>query len=259
MKILVTGAASGFGAGVMAKLQDRRAEVRGIDLREGPGILVADVTSPGQVVSAVGRAIEELGGLDVLVNNAGIGGPVDAGAPPDQHALDTLDVNLLGPWRVTAAALPLLLQSHGRVINIASALSFVNVPFTAAYFASKRGLAAYSDVLRLEYGDRVGVTTVYPGYVRTPIHARSETLGFSLSEAVPEESLESVVSTIVRACYSRRARRDIATSRMTSTGIFFARHFPRGTDAVTRAHVKRLTARGSFADPEVLSRGRAIL
>lgn len=251
----MTGAASGFGAGVMAELRARGASVRGIDVDDGPDIVVADVTSPHQVTTAVAQAVGELGGLDVLVNNAGIGGPVDAGAAPDQHALDTLDVNLLGPWRVTGAALPSLVAERGRVINIASALSFVNVPFTAAYCASKRGLAAYSDVLRLEYGDRIGVTTVYPGYVRTPIHARSETLGFSLSEAVPEESLDSVVSTIVRACYARRAPRDLATGKLTAAGIFFARHFPRATDAVTRAHVKRLTAQGRFADREVLSSG----
>lgn len=259
MKVLVTGAASGFGAGVLSDLRSRGESVRGIDLRSVEDIIVADIRSTEQVRGAVDRAVTELGGLDVLINNAGVGGPVDSGAPPNDHALETLDVNLLGSWRVTAAALPTLLESRGRVINVASALAYVNVPYTAAYCASKRGLAAYSDVLRLEYGDRVGVTTIYPGYVRTPIHARSEALGFSLSEAVPEESLSAVVSSIVSACYSRRPRRDIATTRLTGAGIFFARHFPRMTDAVTRRHVRRLISSGRLGDIEVLARENALL
>lgn len=259
MRVLVTGAASGFGAGAVSVLRSRGESVRGIDIRHAEGIIVADIRSTEQVRAAVDRAIVELGGLDVLINNAGVGGPVDSGVSPGDHALETLDVNLFGSWRVTAAALPALLRSRGRVINVASALAFVNVPYTAAYCASKRGLAAYSDVLRLEYGDRIGVTTVYPGYVRTPIHARSEALGFSLSEAVPEEPLAAVVSSIVRSCYDRRVRRDVATTRMTGAGIFCARHFPRMTDAVTRRHVKRLIRNGRLGDIEALAGEEALV
>ena len=88
-----------------------------------------------------------------------------------------LDVNLLGPWRVTAAALPALRESRGRVVNVASGLAHLTVPFATAYTMSKRGVVAYSDSLRLEHGDAITVTTVYPGYIRTPIHERSAAAG----------------------------------------------------------------------------------
>lgn len=188
-----------------------------------------------------------MGGLDILVNNAGVGTPAHTGEFPDSDALETLDVNLFGAWRVTAACLPALVESRGRVVNVASGLAAVNAPFAAAYCASKRALCAYSDVLRLEHGDQISVTTVYPGYVRTPIHQRSEELGYSLSGAVPEESLHSVIRALLRACYARRAPRDLPTSLRTAAGIFFARHFPRSTDAVTRLYLQRLVQRGHFS------------
>lgn len=247
MRVLVTGAASGFGAAVSAELLGRGAYVRGIDLQPGPGIHIADLRSEEEIERVVPAAISEMGGLDVLINNAGIGGPSDAGSPPDEYAVATLEVNLLAPWRVTAAALPALLESRGRVLNVSSALAFVNVPFSAAYCASKRGLSAYSDTLRLQYGDRIGVTTVYPGYVNTPIHQRSESLGFTLAGAVPEDSLAGVVKVLADACFAKRAPRDVATSRLTKTGIFFARHFPGLTDAATRRQMKRLERRGHFS------------
>jgi NAD(P)-dependent dehydrogenase (short-subunit alcohol dehydrogenase family) len=100
----------------------------------------------------------------------------------------------------------------------------------------------------LQYGDRIGVTTLYPGYVATPIHQRSEELGFSLAEAVPEDSIADVVKAMADACYARKAPRDVATSRLTRTGIFFGRHFPRATDAATRRQIRRLQKRGHFTD-----------
>ncbi|MDQ4143707.1 MAG: SDR family NAD(P)-dependent oxidoreductase [Actinomycetota bacterium] len=248
MRVLVTGASSGFGKGVMTELRRRGEDVRGIDLQPEEGVRACDVCDPVAVEETVGGIIDELGGIDVVINNAGIGGPADAGGMPDELALRTIDVNLLGPWRVTAAALDALLESRGRVINVASALAFVSAPFCAAYCSSKRGLAAYSDVLRLEAGGRVKVSTVYPGYVRTPIHQRSERLGFSLAGAVPEESLDTVVRAIVRTCYSSRPPRDVATSRHTAAGISLARHFPRLLDALARHQMKRLARRGHFKD-----------
>jgi NAD(P)-dependent dehydrogenase (short-subunit alcohol dehydrogenase family) len=247
MRVLITGAASGFGLATADELRRRGERVQGIDLRPGTDIHIADLRDQRAVDEAVRAAIEELGGMDVLINNAGIGLPADAGAAPDEEALATIDVNLVGPWRVTSAALPALMESHGRVINVASALAHVNVPYSAAYCASKRGVAAYSDILRLEYGDRIHVTTIYPGYVKTPIHQRSEELGFHLSGAVPEESLASVVRTMVGACYAAHPKRDLATSAATRTGIFLARHFPGATYFFTKRQLERLGRRGHFA------------
>ena len=240
----MTGAASGFGRAVVAELRRRGDGVRGIDLQPGDGVVGADIRSQDQVRAAVTEIVEELDGLDVLINNAGIGDVASTGAFPDERVAAMLDTNLLGAWRTTAAALPALLASRGRVINIASGLAFVNMPFAAGYAASKRGLCAYSDTLRMEYGDAITVTTVYPGYVKTPIHRASEKFGVSLAGAVPEDSLDAVVRTIVRACHRKRARRDTATGPASAAGIFFARHFPRSTDRVVSRQRARLVRRG---------------
>ena len=232
------------------KLRSRGEAVAGIDLQAAPNVTVADIRDEAQVAEAVEKIVEELGGLDVLINNAGIGEPVSAGVMPTDRALATLDTNLFGAWRMTAAAMPALLESRGRVINIASALAFVNVPFSAAYSASKSGLASYSDVLRLEFGDRIKVTTIYPGYVRTPIHQQSEAIGVSLSDAVPQEPLGAVVRAITKACYATRPRRDVATSLPTAFGVFFARHWPQATDRAVRFRMQRLLSQGKIADPD---------
>jgi NAD(P)-dependent dehydrogenase (short-subunit alcohol dehydrogenase family) len=219
--------------------------VVGLDRNEAENVLAADVRDQEQVDAAVKAAIEELGGLDVLINNAGIGCPQDSGARPDDRAIATIDTNLLGAWRVTGAAMPALLESKGRVVNISSGLALVNVPFGAAYVASKRGLAGYSDVLRLEYGGRITVTTVYPGYVPTPIHDASEAMGVPLGAAVPAESMGAVVKTIVTAALGR-PRRNIATSRETAVGLFFARHLPGATDRVVAWRFRSLARKGVF-------------
>ena len=244
-RILITGAASGFGKGSAESLRRRGAHVVGLDINPTEDVLACDIRDQAQVDAAVEEASGRLGGLDVLINNAGIGGPADSGAPPDERAIATIDTNLLGAWRVTGAAMPHLLRSGGRVVNVASGLARVNVPFGAAYIASKRGLAGYSDVLRLEYGDRITVSTVYPGYVATPIHAESEAMGISLGEVVPHESIGSVIKTIVSASLGK-PRRDLATTRLTGIGLFFGRHFPTLTDRAVAARYRKLADEGAF-------------
>ena len=245
MRILITGVASGIGAATAQALRSRGHAVAGIDVRQGDGIITADVRDQGQVDEAVARAAADLGGLDVLLNNAGIGEPQDAGSPPDDGARAIYETNFLGAWRVTAAALPHILEAGGRVVNVASGLAIITVPYAAAYAASKRALAAYSDTLRAEYGHRITVTTVYPGYVATPIHRPSEAFGIRLADAVPEDPMEAVVRTLLRACLGP-PRRELATSSLTAAGLFAARHFPALTERLVRSRTDALRRRGSL-------------
>jgi NAD(P)-dependent dehydrogenase (short-subunit alcohol dehydrogenase family) len=249
-RVIVTGAAGGIGGAAVEKLRARGARVVGLDLvasDDGDGI-ACDVRDQASVDSAVAAAIERLGGVDVLINCAGVGTPQTAGDAPDDGALAVIDINLVGPWRVTSAALGALRESRGRVVNVASGLAYVAAPFGTAYCMSKRGLTAYSDALRLEHGDRLTVTTVYPGYIRTPIHQSSVDAGVPLEGIVPPETVDDAANALVRAALGRPAR-DLATTRSGGVSYAVARLLPRALlDRVTSERMRRHARRGHFAE-----------
>ena len=227
--MIITGAASGIGQATKAEFERRGAQVIGLDLNAGEdGSLVAcDVRDQASVDKAVAEAIECLGGLDVLINGAGLATPQSAGLPPDEKAHAVIDVNLMGPWRVTSAALPALRESRGRVVNVASGMAFVALPFAVAYAMSKHGVPAYSGALRLEHGDAITVTTVYPGVVKTPILKDSEEFGLGSNGATPVETMESAVNALARAALEDPPRRDIVTTRSGKVTTALSRHAPR--------------------------------
>src|ERR1700759_1463940 len=216
---IVTGAAGAFGSATLSVLRYLGADAVGLDLVPGDGVLACDIRDDDQVEQAVGQALPRLGGrLDVLIHYAGVGPAVDVGARPDAEVREALDVNLLGPWRVTAAAMPALLagsapgqqggpRGRARVVITASLLAGGTMPVPAAYTVSKRALTAYADVLRLEYGTHLDVTTVYPGYVDTPIHDRSRAAGVSLDGLVPAEQVRHTVLAAVAAAAAARPPR----------------------------------------------------
>ena len=251
--MIITGAASGIGAATAKALRERGAEVVGLDLNAADEIVACDVTSQESVDAALAAAVERLGGLDALVNCAGIGIPQSAAQPPDERAARVIDVNLLGTWRVTAAALPALRASRGRVVNIASGLAHLAVPFATAYGASKRGVVGYSEQLRIEVGDEVTVTTVYPGYIRTPIHDASQSAGIGLEGMVPPEPLSAAVGTIVRAIYGKPAR-DLATTRSGAVSYRLVGLLPKGlVEGAVRRRMRSGAKRGLFKSTPMTS------
>lgn len=162
-----------------------------------------------------------------------------------------IDVNLMGAWRVTAAALAALRESRGRVVNVASGLAHIVIPFATAYCMSKRGLVAYSDCLRVEHGNRLTVTTVYPGYIKTKIHDSSAALGVSLDSTMPAEPLESAAAALVRAALGPPVR-DLATARKGTVQYALARTMPRRVvDRVIASQLRRLAGRGHFDRSEL--------
>jgi NAD(P)-dependent dehydrogenase (short-subunit alcohol dehydrogenase family) len=196
----------------------------------------------------VAAAIEKLvGGLDVLINNAGVGDPQSSGEAPDEKALAVIDINLVGAWRVTSAALPALRESRGRVVNVASGLAHITAPFSTAYTMAKRGLVGYSDCLRLEHGERITVTTVYPGYIRTAIHDAARERGLGLEGVVPAERLSAAAATLVRAALGPPAR-DLATTRSGAIAYAVVRRLPRRlVDRLGDLQMRRLARKGHFA------------
>jgi NAD(P)-dependent dehydrogenase (short-subunit alcohol dehydrogenase family) len=251
MRVIVTGAASGIGAEAAKQMRAQGATVVGLDLHPGEDVIACDVTDQASVDEAVAEAIERLGGLDVLVNNAGIGTPQSAVQRPGEDAERVLAVNLLGPWRVTGAAIDALRASRGRVVNVASGLAHLTVPFATAYCMSKRGLTAYSEALRYEAGHEITVTTVYPGYVKTPIHDASEQAGIALGGLVPEEPLSAVAARVARAALGPPVR-DLATTRSGTVSYAVLRRLPRRVvDAAVVSTLRRTVRRGAFDRSEM--------
>ena len=251
-RVIITGAASGIGEATAEALRRRGCQVVGLDIQPRPGVIACDVRDQASVDAAVAEAIERLGGLDVLINSAGVGDPQSAAERPGDDALRVIDVNLVGTWRVTAAAIGALRESRGRVINIASGLAHLTIPLATAYTISKRGVVAYSDSLRLEMAGEVDVTTVYPGYIRTPIHYAAAEKGVRLEGVVPAEPLEAAAATLVRAAFSEHAYRDLATSRQGAAGYAMFRRIPRrALDRLTLKRLRATAARGHLDESEL--------
>src|SRR5699024_89564 len=120
-----------------------------------------------------------------------------------------------------------------------------------AYTGSKRAVTAYADMLRAEYGTHIGVTTVHPGYVDTPIHNSSRANGASLDGLVPAERTQDTVMAVVRAAGAKHAPRDIASTALGTVGLHLTRHFPGTTEQVVALQMQLLLSEGTFADAEI--------
>ena len=172
---LVTGGASGIGLATARLLAERGARVAVLDLDPGspPAPLLgftADVSDDGSVRAAVAAAADALGGVDVLVNNAGIGAAGTVEDNPDELWHRVLDVNLLGVVRTTRAALPYLRRSaHASVVNTCSVAATAGLPQRALYSASKGAVLALTLAMAADHvREGVRVNCVNPGTVDTP-------------------------------------------------------------------------------------------
>jgi len=175
IRAVVTGGASGIGAATATMLRLRGASVYCLDLHpegtpHGCAGLPCDVADEVSTSKAVGDAAEGLGGIDVLVNNAGVGASGTIEESDDDTFRRLHEVNVLGIVRATRAALPYLRRSeNASVVNTCSVAATVGLPQRVAYSASKGAvlsltLAMAADHLR----DGVRVSCVAPGTADTP-------------------------------------------------------------------------------------------
>jgi uncharacterized oxidoreductase len=202
-RVLITGGSSGIGFAIAEAMLANGAEVaitgRRQDVlidaarqfRQGGGrveSIAADVSTENGRETTLKLALEKLGGLDVLINNAG---GVRAGRLEDMTEAEIrtmIEVDLVAPILLTRAALPALRASaDGLVVNITSGIALVAAPFYATYAGVKAGLAKFGESLRRELkGEGVHVMTVYPGATDTPMMRSSRAgpeLGFTREPA----------------------------------------------------------------------------
>jgi len=181
----VTGAATGIGRatahalardGYAVALVGRRVgplEQLVAELRESGGDAIAapaDVVSPEQAAAAVGATVEHFGGIDVLVNNAGVGDSAPLLDESLERWEETLRINLTGAFIATQLALPHLLERRGAVVNVASINGVLAGPGWTSYCVSKAGLIMLAKCVANDYGrDGVRANAVCPGWVRTPM------------------------------------------------------------------------------------------
>jgi NAD(P)-dependent dehydrogenase (short-subunit alcohol dehydrogenase family) len=172
---IVTGASGGIGEATARALHAAGYRVFGTYRRppatKSPGIeyLACDVTSDESVKTAVGEVLTKAGGIDLLVNNAGVGLLAGAEESSLEQAKSLFDVNLFGVIRMTKAVLPIMRRhGSGRIVNISSVMGLIPAPFMALYAASKHALEGYSESLDHEIrGSGVRVVLVEPAYTRT--------------------------------------------------------------------------------------------
>ncbi|AMV46876.1 SDR family NAD(P)-dependent oxidoreductase [Paraburkholderia caribensis] len=230
-RVLITGGSSGIGlalahslgsAGARIVITGRRAAVLDDAVKQlaAAGIaasaVVADASTDSGRAATLNGALDALGGLDVLVNNAG---GVRAGRLEDTTEAEIramIDVDLLAPILLTQAALPKLRESgEGLVINVASGIALIGMPFYTTYAAVKAGLSRFGEALRRELVDEgVHVMTVYPGATDTPMMQTSKAgpdLGFvrEPASAVAEAILDGIRTNAFEVIRGGQARAEM--------------------------------------------------
>lgn len=191
-RVLVTGAGSGIGRGIALRLLSEGATLVAADIAEA-GLketaeaatehgarletVQVDVSDPDSVRTAVATAVEYLGGLDVLVNAAGIMRTAHTHEMPFEVWNQVIGVNLTGTFLMVQAAVPALLQGdHPVVVNFSSTSAFGAHPYMAAYSASKGGVNAMTHAIALEYAKQgLRAVNIVPGGITTGITSNLET------------------------------------------------------------------------------------
>jgi NAD(P)-dependent dehydrogenase (short-subunit alcohol dehydrogenase family) len=166
----VTGAASGIGAATAELFAKEGASVYGVDIAAADGVAHCDVTDQGQVEAAVNAAVAAHGGIDIVANVAGVMKfmPI-ADVTPEQWQRH-LAVNLTGPFLVSQAALPHLLERRGCIVNVASNAGIEGQAYNSAYCASKGGLVLLTKAMAVELSQQgVRVNAICPAGVDTPL------------------------------------------------------------------------------------------
>ncbi len=168
-RAVVTGGASGIGEAVAKRIAQEGGKVAIWDLNGG---IKVDISDYGSIERALTETIKQIGGIDILVNSAGITGPT---VPLVEFPVDAwnqvIDINLNGAFHCNKAVVPCMVaQNYGRIVNIASIAGKEGNPNASAYSASKAGVIGMTKSLAKELAKyNITVNAVTPAAVRTPI------------------------------------------------------------------------------------------
>ncbi len=228
--VMITGASSGIGKGLAQALGSRGARlgllarrqnlldeiVNEMRLRGGKAFAVsADVRDADEMKAAADRIRSQLGPIDILIANAGIGTSNHISQLDPVHAANVISINMLGAANSLAAVVPQMVErGKGQLVAISSLAAYRGLAKSAAYCASKAAMSAYFESVRIDLrGTGVGVTIIHPGFIKTPLTAgRDAKMPYlmELDEAIPkivsaiEKGKKSVafpwqLATVVRA------------------------------------------------------------
>lgn len=175
LRVIVTGGNAGIGRAVAERFVAERSSVAVFDVAldgwaEPVLALECDVADDNAVRAAVERTAADFGGIDVVVNNAGIGAAGDVTAQTDEEWIRLYDVNVIGMARVTRAALPHLRRSpHPSIINMSSIVAIAGLPERVAYSATKGAVQAMTMAMAADHAaEGIRVNCVNPSTVDTP-------------------------------------------------------------------------------------------
>ncbi|MDA0184210.1 SDR family oxidoreductase [Solirubrobacter phytolaccae] len=168
-RAIVTGGASGIGAAVVSQLRERGFDVVVLDRDASDGVVV-DVTDAAAVDAAVQEAAERLGGIDVVVNNAGVGAAGTVADNSDEEWHRVFDINVVGMVRVSRAALPFLRESSSAaIVNTCSVAATAGLPQRALYSATKGAVLSLTLAMAADHvREGIRVNCVAPGTADTP-------------------------------------------------------------------------------------------
>jgi len=174
-RVFITGGAAGLGAALARQLTAEGARVCLGDISDADGAATdfvrCDVTQAEDVAQAAAWVQDNWGGVDLVINNAGVAQMGPLAQTPDADWQWIFDINVMGIVRVTRAFAPIMrAQGHGAFLNIASMAGYLHLPNMAAYNATKAAVVALSETMMLELED-AGITThvACPSFFRTDL------------------------------------------------------------------------------------------
>ncbi len=169
---VVTGAGSGLGYSITKRFIEEGAKVVAVDLNESVHTTLANVSKEDDVKSMIEAGIKAFDKIDILINNAGIGGPQKKlHEVSSEEFQQTLDVNLLGPFYGIKHIVPHFIENGGgSVVNTASLAAYSKYLSAAPYSVTKAGVKKITEIAAYEYAnDNVRINAVAPGSIATPI------------------------------------------------------------------------------------------